>query len=81
MPTRHILALPDLGLARVIVGVWLVDEGARVTEGDRLVEVISAGVTVDLSAPASGMLVAQLVEEDEPLAVGQALAVVESSDD
>jgi 2-oxoglutarate dehydrogenase E2 component (dihydrolipoamide succinyltransferase) len=76
--TRHELRLPDLGLGDipVLVSLWLVDLGAEVIEGDRLLEVVAGSVTVDLPAPASGTLVEVLVDEDEPLRAGQLLAVV-----
>jgi pyruvate dehydrogenase E2 component (dihydrolipoamide acetyltransferase) len=76
---RHLLTLPDLGLGSqaISTSVWLVDEGNEVTEGDRVLEVVSGVVTIDLPAPASGILVEQLVGEDETIAVGQPLAVIE----
>jgi pyruvate/2-oxoglutarate dehydrogenase complex dihydrolipoamide acyltransferase (E2) component len=46
----------------------------RVVEGDRLVEVTAGDVTVDLAAPASGVLVERCVRTDERLTVGQVLA-------
>ena len=57
--------------------MWLVKEGARVAEGDPVVEVLAGSVTVDLPAPADGILVEKLVADGEPLAVGQRLAVIE----
>jgi pyruvate dehydrogenase E2 component (dihydrolipoamide acetyltransferase) len=76
--TRHELVLPALGLGDipVLCSVWLVALGAEVSEGDRLLEVVAGSVTVDLPAPASGTLVEVLVGEDEPLRVGQLLAVI-----
>lgn len=84
MPARrHILTLPDLGLGprEVVASLWLVELGASLNAGDRLLEVLAGSVTVDLPAPASGVLVETLVIEDEPLAIGQALAVIESDED
>ena len=77
---RHQLILPDLGLGDVPVtaSLWLVEQGKRVTEGDRLLEVLADGVTVDLPAPVTGVLVHVLVSEDERLTVGQPLAVLET---
>ncbi len=77
--TRHHLIMPDLGLPEITatLSLWLVDRGALVTEGDRLVEVLAGPVTVDLPAPVSGRIVEQLVLEDEPLVTGQAIAVIE----
>jgi 2-oxoglutarate dehydrogenase E2 component (dihydrolipoamide succinyltransferase) len=83
MSKRHTLVLPELGLGsrEASASLWLVDLGGEVTAGDRLLEVLAGSVTIDLPAPASGMLVEMLVSEDEVLAVGQPLAVIESDDD
>jgi pyruvate/2-oxoglutarate dehydrogenase complex dihydrolipoamide acyltransferase (E2) component len=80
---RHELVLPDLGMAEipVLASVWLVEAGAEVTEGDRLLEVVAGSVTVDLPSPASGTLSEIFVGEDDPLAVGQLLAVVTGDSD
>jgi pyruvate/2-oxoglutarate dehydrogenase complex dihydrolipoamide acyltransferase (E2) component len=75
---RHELVLPDLAMGDVpvLASVWLVEVGAEVTEGDRLLEVVAGAVTVDLPSPATGRLAEVFVGEDEPLVVGQLLAVV-----
>ena len=80
---RHELKLPDLGLAEreIVLSLWLVRAGNEVSLGDRLVEVLADGVTVDLPAPASGVIVEMLVPEDEPIRVGQTLGVIESPDE
>ena len=80
---RHELTLPELGLPQVTptVSVWLVEQGDEVTVGDRLLEVLCGSVTVDLSAPANGVLVEVCVEEDEPLSVGQLLAVIDGDEE
>jgi pyruvate/2-oxoglutarate dehydrogenase complex dihydrolipoamide acyltransferase (E2) component len=82
MPTSlHELVLPDLGMRNVTVVAsgWLVEPGSPVVEGDRLLEVLAGCVTIDLPAPATGILSAQLVSEDDELHVGQVLAIVESA--
>jgi pyruvate/2-oxoglutarate dehydrogenase complex dihydrolipoamide acyltransferase (E2) component len=77
---RHELVLPDLGLGDMAItaSLWLVEPGSRVTEGDRLLEVLADGVTVDLPSPVTGVLVDVLVSEDERLTIGQSLAVLET---
>jgi 2-oxoglutarate dehydrogenase E2 component (dihydrolipoamide succinyltransferase) len=77
-PSRHLLVLPDLGLPdlTIVASGWLVESGSTVVEGDRLLEVLAGSVTVDLPAPASGILTEQLVSEDDELHVGQVLAIV-----
>jgi pyruvate dehydrogenase E2 component (dihydrolipoamide acetyltransferase) len=75
---RSELILADLGLPGVPIyaSQWLVDLGAEVAAGDRLLEVLAGSVTVDLPAPASGVLSQRLVNEDDELRVGQILAII-----
>jgi pyruvate/2-oxoglutarate dehydrogenase complex dihydrolipoamide acyltransferase (E2) component len=47
--------LPDLG-ADALLSLWYVRPGEPVYEGDRVVEVLLPGVTVDVHAPTSGTL-------------------------
>ena len=79
---RHVLTLPELGAGEmpVTASLWLVEVGQEVTEGDRLLEVCFGAASVDLPAPASGVLVEALVAEDDELSVGQPLAVIASSE-
>jgi pyruvate dehydrogenase E2 component (dihydrolipoamide acetyltransferase) len=74
------IVLPELGMGSVslLVGQWLVEIGREVTEGDRLLEIVAGSATVDLPAPASGVLLETTVGEDERLVVGQVLGVVEA---
>lgn len=76
---RQEVTLPDLGTGElpITVGVWLARRGQAVSEGEPLVEVVVGSAAVDLPCPFDGVLVKRLVEEDEPIAVGQALAVLE----
>jgi pyruvate/2-oxoglutarate dehydrogenase complex dihydrolipoamide acyltransferase (E2) component len=76
------LVLPnlDLGDRPIVASVWLVDVGSEVSEGDRLLEIQSDSVTIDLASPASGTLIETLVSEDDPLTLGQTLAIIESND-
>ncbi len=80
--SRHELQLPELGLSDqpIRAGLWLVVEGSRVVEGDPVLEVVGGSLVVDLPAPADGLLVELLVTEDEPLEVGQSLAVILSDE-
>lgn len=73
------LILPDLGMGGrpIVLSLWLVPPGSEVAEGDRVVEVLADGVTVDLPAPASGILTAIAAAEDDPIEVGQVLAQIE----
>ena len=77
----HQLVVPDIGVAGLplAVSLWLVREGADVTEGDRVVELVCGGATIDLEAPVSGRLVQQLVDEDATVFPGAVIAEFESA--
>ena len=81
MMNSKYLILPDLGLddQPIALSMWLAKEGARVAQGDPVVEILAGSVTVDLPAPADGILVEKLVAQGESLAIGQRLAVIEES--
>lgn len=72
------LLMPDLDLGQtpITASAWLTSVGREVLEGERLLEVAAGEVIVDLPAPANGTLVAQRVAEDDPLEIGQVLAVI-----
>jgi len=81
-PSRRVpLVVPDLGLPEMplAVSLWLVPEGAAVLAGDRVVELVAGGVTIDLEAPVNGRLVAHLADEDEPVGPGRVLAELETA--
>ena len=73
------LKLPDFDLpgAQLTVSAWHAKAGQRVVQGDRLIEISAGDVTVDLSAPATGVLVERCVKIDDQLTVGQLLARIE----
>ncbi|MFM8414308.1 MAG: lipoyl domain-containing protein [Planctomycetota bacterium] len=75
------LVVPDLGLGDVPVSVslWLVPPGSVVLAGDRVVELVAGGATIDLESPIDGRLVAQLADEDEPVTAGRVVAEFEAA--
>jgi pyruvate/2-oxoglutarate dehydrogenase complex dihydrolipoamide acyltransferase (E2) component len=77
--SRLPLVVPELGLGDrlLAVSLWLVAPGREVQAGDRLVELLADGVTIDLPAPAAGRLERPLAAEDDPVSVGQTLAWIE----
>ena len=70
------LVVPDVGIVGValVLSLWLVPEGTDVLEGDRVVELLAGGVTIDLEAPVTGRLMRVLVDEDDAVAPGTVLA-------
>lgn len=75
---RTPVLLPELGAAPVRLSLWYCSPGETVFAGDRLVEVVVAGATFDVAAPASGVLVERLAWPRDVLLPGQVLGVVES---
>jgi pyruvate/2-oxoglutarate dehydrogenase complex dihydrolipoamide acyltransferase (E2) component len=61
------------------VSLWLVPEGAEVLAGDRVVELLAGGATIDLESPVTGRLLTQLADEDEVLAPGTVIAEFEAT--
>lgn len=80
-PHRVPLVVPECGLGdvAVLVSLWLVPHGAAVLAGDRVLELVAGGVTIDLEAPVNGRLVSQLVEEDQLVTVGRVVAEFEAA--
>jgi pyruvate/2-oxoglutarate dehydrogenase complex dihydrolipoamide acyltransferase (E2) component len=79
-PRRESLVVPECGVMGmpVRVSLWLVPEGADVLEGDRVVELLAGGATIDLEAPIAGRLMRQLVDEDEQVSPGTSIAEFEA---
>jgi pyruvate/2-oxoglutarate dehydrogenase complex dihydrolipoamide acyltransferase (E2) component len=75
---RTPIILPDLGAAPVRLSLWFSAPGDVVFEGDRLVEVVVAGASFDVSAPATGRLIERHAWPRDLLTPGQVLGVVES---
>lgn len=59
---------------------WHVEVGTRVTKGQPIVEVEMAKATLEIEAPASGVLTQIAVEVDETVDVGEILAIIASDE-
>ncbi|HEV8061871.1 MAG TPA: biotin/lipoyl-containing protein [Gemmataceae bacterium] len=74
--------LPDLGgLSEPVLSIWFVEPGEHVFAGDKLVEVLLAGATFDVSSPVSGRLTSKLAWPNARLYAGQVLGLVEATDE
>ncbi len=73
------LRMPELGneITEAQIDALLKDVGAGVSEGEEMITITTPKVTMDLEAPASGTVAEVFVEEDEIVAVGTVLAVIE----
>jgi pyruvate/2-oxoglutarate dehydrogenase complex dihydrolipoamide acyltransferase (E2) component len=74
---RTEVVLPELGAAPAVLSLWYADPGEVIFEGDRLLEVLVSGATFDVSAPATGRLLEQMVLPNDALRPGQVLGVLE----
>ena len=75
MPTP--ILLPDLRAGAVTLSVWYAEPGEPVMEGERVVEVLADGATVDVLAPASGRLAEKRAFFGDPLTAGMVLGVID----
>jgi pyruvate/2-oxoglutarate dehydrogenase complex dihydrolipoamide acyltransferase (E2) component len=71
------IELPDLGAARAVLSLWYARVGDRVFAGDRVAEVLIPGATVDVPAPADGVMVSQAVLANDALVAGQVIGEIE----
>ncbi len=76
------VSMPQLGesVTEGTVTRWLKKEGERVEEDEPLLEVSTDKVDTEIPSPASGILRGIAVDEDETVAVGAQLAVIEDSE-
>jgi pyruvate dehydrogenase E2 component (dihydrolipoamide acetyltransferase) len=79
--TSKPLILPELGMddQPIVLSLWLVKEGTRVAAGEPVVEILVGPATVDLDAPADGILAKKLSATGDVLTTGQLLAVIEET--
>src|SRR6266851_4590838 len=77
------VSMPQLGesVTEGTVTRWLKKEGERVEADEPLLEVSTDKVDTEIPSPASGILRGIAVDEDETVAVGAQLAVIEEEAD
>lgn len=77
---RMELRMPELGneITEAMIDAVLKDAGDKVSEGEEIVTITTPKVTMDLEAPASGTVLEVLVEEDDIVAVGTVLVIIET---
>ena len=74
---RKPVVMPDVGTASAIVSAWFVQPGERVYAGDRLVELLVGGATIDVSAGDGGVFLERAAAPDSRVTPGQVLGYVE----
>lgn len=75
----HAILVPDLG-AEARLSHWYVQPGEQVALGDRVAELLIPGVTIDVSAPASGTLVQRQVMQGEVVRHGSCLGIIQEQE-
>src|ERR1700733_12761355 len=77
------VVMPKLGesVTEGTVTRWLKKEGEHVTAAEPLPEVSTDKVDTEIPSPASGILRGIAVDEDETVAVGAQLAMIEDAGD
>jgi pyruvate/2-oxoglutarate dehydrogenase complex dihydrolipoamide acyltransferase (E2) component len=71
------ITVPELGSGRVAFSLWHAAAGDRVTEGDRVAELLLPGAVFDVPAPATGVLAERTAQPGDALGAGQVLGEIE----
>jgi pyruvate dehydrogenase E2 component (dihydrolipoamide acetyltransferase) len=75
------VVLPKWGVTmqEATLAEWRVDEGASISAGDALAQIVTDKIDVDLEAPVGGVLAKRCVEAGDVVAVGAVVAVIEEA--
>jgi len=69
-----------MGMRDAMILKWLYSPGDTVKEGEPLVEIEAAKATVEVVAPASGVLTTILVKENEVVQVRDLIAIISAGE-
>jgi pyruvate/2-oxoglutarate dehydrogenase complex dihydrolipoamide acyltransferase (E2) component len=75
---RSPVVLPELECEGPRLSVWFARVGDRVLRGERLVEIVVEGATIDITAPAAGRLIEVHAIAGDRLTTGQLLGVLDT---
>ena len=76
MATRVVMPQAGQDLETGFVRTWMKAEGEPVTKGETIVVVETEKVTLDIEAPASGVLLRILVPDDTETAILSTIAII-----
>jgi pyruvate/2-oxoglutarate dehydrogenase complex dihydrolipoamide acyltransferase (E2) component len=74
---RKPVLMPEVGTPSAVVSAWFVQPGERVYAGDRLVELLVGGATIDVSAAEAGVFLERTASPDARVTPGQVLGYME----
>jgi pyruvate/2-oxoglutarate dehydrogenase complex dihydrolipoamide acyltransferase (E2) component len=69
--------VPELGAERIAFSLWHVRPGDKVTEGDRVAEVLIPGAVFDVSAPATGTLAERTAQPGDAVRAGSVIGEIQ----
>jgi len=78
---EHEIKLPILGEEgpdEATIAFFCVEEGDRVSKGQKIAEVLTDKASFDVVSPADGTVKRILAAEDETVKVGRVLAIIDS---
>jgi 2-oxoglutarate dehydrogenase E2 component (dihydrolipoamide succinyltransferase) len=77
------LRIPEVGesIREVEIGQWLKQEGDRVAQDENVVEIETEKATVELPAPASGVIAKILKQQGEAAEVGEVIGMLETAEE
>jgi pyruvate/2-oxoglutarate dehydrogenase complex dihydrolipoamide acyltransferase (E2) component len=71
------IVMPDLqGAEDIVIGAWTKKEGDHVDEGETIVEARTDKVNAEIPSPVTGTVTELLLNEGDPVKVGQPIATV-----
>ena len=73
------ILLPDLGTPAATFSLWHIGAGERVSQGERLAEVLIPGVAVELLSPATGVLCEVLARVGDAILADATLGYIETA--
>ncbi|HVW02596.1 MAG TPA: lipoyl domain-containing protein [Planctomycetaceae bacterium] len=71
------LTAPDVGASDLRVSVWLIEVGDRAEQGERVVELLTPGMTFDVAMPIAGRITAIEKPIGAAVQAGDVLAWIE----
>jgi pyruvate/2-oxoglutarate dehydrogenase complex dihydrolipoamide acyltransferase (E2) component len=82
MPSALIpIMVPEVGTSEIVLSAWYVYPGETVYAGDRVVEILIPGATIDICAPTDGVLVERCYPMATPVQPGTILGYLKPTSD